>query len=131
MIDYRGKNYPTYFITPHWAQLKDTYIYSNPTAHCWICNKRYTLLPHHVSYLHLFHERPALLFLFWLFGDFVIVCFACHEEIHFIKFLFFCIKVPLKRRYLVRRMLFLKAKYYIRKRWYISSLWYFLAFLVN
>lgn len=119
---YTGKNYPLYFQTEHWLSLNDDYIYSNSDAKCWICQKTYTLLLHHEKYENLFNER--------LFRDVFILCFDCHTQLHFYRFLFFFRrKTKLNPKSLRKRRLYLKTLYCIRSRKFFPSLWYFLRYL--
>jgi hypothetical protein len=119
---YRGEHYPEYFQTPHWLNFKEQHIYSNPRAKCYICQKKSTLLPHHFKYRNLFKERVMVIFLFFVFGDIVIVCFDCHTAIHFITvkifFIKFKIKVPVKTFFLLARMFYLRYKYCIQNKRY-------------
>jgi hypothetical protein len=114
---YRGIHYPEYFKTKHWQKLNDTLIDSNRDAKCWICEISYTLLLHHERYDNLFHER--------LNRDVFCLCFTCHTQLHFYRFLFvFNRKTSLSYVSLKRRRLWMKLKYVIRKRNISSSIWY-------
>lgn len=121
---YKGEHYPKYFLTPHWKQLKEDLIYSNPDAKCWICSKKNTLLIHHERYDNLFHEE--------LFRDIFILCFNCHTQLHFRKFLFiFNWKTKLTVRELKKRRLILKYNYCLQNNQYRLSLWYLLLSTVT
>lgn len=116
---YRGARYPEYFTTEHWSNLKRKYIYLNPKAKCWICEITFTLLPHHERYDNLFHERIS--------RDIFILCFNCHTQLHFYKFLFiFNRKTKLSYRNLKRRRLYLRMLFCIHKKRIVRSIWYFL-----
>ena len=119
---YRGGNYPLYFLTPHWSELKEELIYSNPNAKCFICQITNRLLPHHFKYDNLFHEKAMKVFFFFVFGDVVVVCFDCHTNIHFIPvkifFIKFRIKVPVKKFFLLARMFYLRYKFCIQNKRY-------------
>lgn len=121
---YIGEAYPEYFLTIHWDQLKEKLIYSNPKAKCWICEKTNTLLLHHIRYDHLFKER--------LYRDVYILCYNCHSQVHNYRlFIFFSIKTKLKKRDLVKRMLYLRFKFCVQKRRLLPSLWYGLRYSVT
>lgn len=115
--------YDEYLKTLHWQKLREQLIYANPRVKCWICEKTYNLLLHHVKYNNLGKEKRVFTFLFFVFGDVVIVCFDCHSKIHFIKYLFFFRhKVPLKKFYLVKRMKYLRAVYLLKNYRFIPAL---------
>jgi hypothetical protein len=121
-FSYRGENYKQYFKTPHWARLLDQLIYSNPDAHCWIDQKKSSLLPHHERYDNLFHEKEG--------RDIFVLCFDCHTQLHFpVKTRLFTKKIPLLRWNLKRRRLFLKLMNCIERRDVFPSIWYFLRYL--
>ena len=118
---YRGENYPLYFRTPHWLQLNEKLIDSNPRAKCWICEIPYNLLIHHESYRYLFHER--------LYRDVFILCFTCHTQLHFYRFLFiFQRKTKLTAFALKRRRLWLRLIEVTRKKRFGLSFWYFFRY---
>lgn len=122
--EYIGKNYPNYFKTPHWVQLKEDLIYSNRNVHCWIDEITYSLLPHHERYDNLFHER--------LHRDIFILCYNCHRQLHFYRtFFFFTVKTKLTPSSLKRRRLFLRMLFCMRKRRVGLSIWYFLRCTIN
>lgn len=132
---YRGDNYPEYFLTPHWEKLKNRHIFTKANARCWICetpvyvfwkeDKRSSnLLIHHVSYINLFHER--------LYRDIYILCYKCHSRVHkYVLFIFFPITTRLKKRDLIKRMLFLRVQFLIRKRRFGVALWHLLRYIVG
>jgi len=121
-FDYLGIRYPEYFKTEWWITLKDKLIYTNPKAKCWICEKKYNLLIHHENYQRLFHEK--------LNRDVFILCFQCHEQLHFYRILWvFKMKTPLQYKKLKRRRLFLRFKYCIQNKYFISSIWHFFRYL--
>ena len=111
------ENYKDYLQTKWWKHLTHRLITLNPDAKCWICGKKSTLLPHHVSYENLGREK--------LGRDIYILCFSCHEEVHFT--LFFHKKVLLDKYTLLKRMWFLKIIYPIRffkLGSFLNSIWY-------
>lgn len=119
---YRGKNYPKYLLTEHWGDIHEKFIYSNPFVCCWICGELNSLLPHHERYDNLFHEK--------LYRDIFILCWWCHTELHFARFLVvFQKKIPLTPWHLKRRRLFLKMIFCIRTQQFIQAIWYFLRYL--
>lgn len=121
---YVGENYKAYFQTNHWRKLKETLIYSNRDAKCWICEFPSNLLIHHESYDNLFKER--------LYKDIFIFCYGCHSQLHFRTFLhFFRIKTPLRKWNLKRRRLFLRAIFCVRRRGIGLQIWYFLRYLIT
>lgn len=121
-FDYVGINYPKYFKTQWWIEKKDEWIYSNPKAKCWICEITSNLLPHHERYDNLFNER--------LYRDIFILCFFCHTQLHFHKFLLlFTRKTKLDRRSLKRRRLYLRMLFCIQKRRVGRSMFYFLRYI--
>ena len=131
MQNYRGSNYPRYFATPHWYDLKRRLLYGNKNARCWVCHRKQSLLIHHLRYDHLFKERLIIQWGSGLFGDVVIVCFDCHTKIHFISFLFFWeYKTPLKKFHLVKRMKWLAFCFYTRNKQYGLAFWAFVSYLL-
>lgn len=124
---YRGERYKEYLLTQHWQTINSKFIHKNPKAQCWICETpvllferdgRITsnLLIHHESYQFLFHER--------LGRDIVILCFNCHNQVHFYKILvFISIKTKLIRKALVKRRYFLRFRYLVRNRRIWLALW--------
>jgi len=83
---------------------------------CFICEKSNTILPHHIQYANLYHER--------LWRDIYPLCFECHTQVHFFVLLrIFKIKIPLKKFFLKRRMFYLRFKYCVQNRRYGSALW--------
>jgi hypothetical protein len=111
--------YKDYLQSDHWQQLVTRYIKKNPRAHCFVCNKRYTLLPHHVSYLNLGKER--------INKDIYIVCWDHHHACHF---LFGFIKIPLRISHLLPRLYFLKSWYSLSHGRIIPALFYGIKSLV-
>jgi len=88
-------SYSDYLKSIHWGKLKKRYITTN--ASCYVCGKRYSLLLHHVSYDRLGKEKIG--------RDLVIVCFKCHQKIHYWFWIF---KVPLKKQNLLVSMYYRK-----------------------
>jgi hypothetical protein len=123
--------YEKYLASPFWLQLKEKYIYSKKSAKCFICEKTYTLLLHHVKYQRLGKEQLLKIHLFHVTGDVVIVCFDCHTKIHFIKLLgFIKIRVPLKKYLLVKRMLFLRLVFLLGKHRLLEGFITFLFYIL-
>lgn len=121
---YHGVNYPQYFNTSHWRDLKYKLIYSNKSAKCFICEYPYTLLIHHESYNYLFHER--------LYRDIFILCYNCHEQLHFYTFLFlFKVKTKLKRKSLRKRRLWLRLIICVRTKRFRLMIWYIFRYIIN
>lgn len=119
---YRGEHYPEYFLTDHWHDIKDQFIYKRFGAHCWICEKTSTLLPHHERYDNLFHER--------LFRDIFILCYDCHNKLHFYKIFFvFTVRTPLTFFSLKRRRLLLRSKFLIQKKRFASAFWHIIRYI--
>lgn len=129
MHQYIGESYPFYFQTDHWGDIKNRYIYGNPKAKCWICEKTNTLLLHHIQYTNLFHEKLIRFIFNFCLGDLAIVCFDCHERVHFIiLFGIFKRKIPLIRRRLVKRMLWLRTIYLFKNRRIAKAMGYLLLY---
>lgn len=84
-------NYQDYFNTQHWKNLKRDLITDNKKAKCALCHSKKCLIPHHTNYDHLGCERIG--------RDIQILCFDCHQLIHF--WFFKLIRVPLKKKYLL------------------------------
>lgn len=119
-----------YLSSPHWHNLTDKLIYSNPKAKCFICQKTNTLLLHHIKYENLHNEELLKIRLFHHDGDVMIVCFDCHTNIHFIRLLgILKIRVPLVSYILIKRALFLALIKAIQKRKVIRALTIFLFYL--
>ncbi len=119
---YTGKRYPLYFQTKWWALLNDQLIDSNPKAKCWICHKKYSLLLHHEKYT-LFREK--------LYRDIFILCFTCHDQLHFpTLFFMFRYKVPLRVSSLRRRRLWLKLMFHVRSKRFTLVPWYLLRYSI-
>lgn len=112
--------YKEYLQTDHWQKIKECLIYLNPRAECWICQKTYTLLPHHFRYKNLHKEKRMIIFLFFVFGDLAVICFDCHDKLHWITinllFTKFRIRTPVKKFFLLARMFYLRYIMCIRKR---------------
>ena len=98
-------SYEEYLSSSHWQEITRSLIDLNPRARCWICGKRRHLLLHHVSYDHLGHERLGI--------DIYIVCYGCHEEIHWSVFL--CKRIPIEKSTMMSRMYLLRVTYPLRK----------------
>jgi hypothetical protein len=126
--------YPQYFNSRWWWKLKDSLIFSNPDAKCFVCQKpvvviktkdgkRSNLLPHHISYKHLGDEIEMIILPFLIWGDIVVVCYSCHTKIHFWKlFGLIEIKTPLNTPALLRRMFYLKAIFCVQNWQFGASL---------
>ena len=122
-MNFTGENYrEIYLKTPHWLQLVDQLITSNPNAKCYICEKTYTLLLHHCRYDNLFHERVG--------RDIFILCFNCHTQVHFRRFLIlFTRKTPLRRRALLKRMYLLRLFFCVRNRKFFATIKFIFLYL--
>lgn len=107
--------YKQYFNTRHWKRIKNRYIKHNKNAKCYVCNSKRNLLLHHVSYQNLGAEE--------LNKDIYIVCYDCHQVIHY---LFFFVKIPLVKQTLLSRMYYAKAIHLIYKFKIIKGLYYLL-----
>lgn len=106
-IEYFRSHYNEYLKTRWWKDLNNQLIDSNPGAKCWICQKKYSLLLHHLgdeAYAHLFSEKLNV--------DVFILCWDCHERVHFHKHS--GKKVPLTKKDLWFRMKLLKYTYSVR-----------------
>lgn len=118
------KDYQTYLLSAHWKRLKSQLIYSNSRAACFLCGISYKLLLHHVSYDNLGHER--------LKRDLFILCYDCHNRAHFWHFLWiFKIKIPLKSRYLRKRLYYLKISKCIQSGKIIASAWFMVKWIIT
>lgn len=83
---------------------------------CFICEGLYRILPHHVRYDNLYHER--------IWKDIYPICYFDHIEAHFMGILWIMeYKLPLKRFVLKKRIFYLRLKYCIRKRKIWASIW--------
>ena len=98
-----------------WKRLVYTLITGNKKARCFICDRNYSLLVHHIDYSNLGREK--------LNRDVFVVCWNCHRRCHFFLFIF---KIPLRRKNLIRRVYFLKFKSCIWRRKPFLALWYLL-----
>lgn len=115
--------YSSYLHSKHWYKLKKRLISGKVVSKCYICGSSSRLLVHHISYANLGKEV--------LGRDVVIVCFNCHEEIHFTPvFFFWRKKTPLKTEILLRRQFFLKSKKLIQSGKIIQSLPYILLWIL-
>lgn len=122
--------YEEYLQSPEWLQLKEELIYSKKSAKCFICEKTYTLLIHHIKYYHLGKEQLLRIHLFHTTGDVVVVCFDCHTKIHFIRFLnIINYRLPRRTYLLVKRMLFLRIVFLFRNKRYMEGLVTFLFYM--
>ncbi len=103
--------YSDYLKSPHWFSLKSKLITRNKAANCFICSKKGTFLVlHHLKYKNLYHEKLFGYFLFFSWGDLVVLCPACHTAIHYIYWLgLFPQKVPIKRGVMIKRLFWLKS----------------------
>lgn len=93
-------DYQTYLSSNRWHQLKGQYLYSKKRKKCFVCGKTYHLLLHHIHY-------PRQLGTEKMYLDVVIVCYQCHQLCHTVLF----IKLPLKRWYLLFRLLDLRISH--------------------
>lgn len=105
-------SYETYLNSDYWRLLKKRYIYTNNHAECHICRKKHSLLLHHVRYDMLMNEKIGV--------SLYIICFYCHENIHFVRFMRFEKKTELTTPALMRRMYFLQLIEVIKRR---RALW--------
>ncbi len=96
IASYVRENYGDYLISDHWINLKNTLLTN--TASCFICDKKYSLVLHHVNYLNLYKEK--------LYRDVYIVCWKCHKRCHY---RFWFIKIPLVQHKLLKRLYELRA----------------------
>ncbi len=87
-------NYEQYLKTQYWWDLNYRYLTCNEKARCFVCGNKYTLLLHHCNYRALHKEK--------LNKDIYILCFDCHELVHF--WFFRLIKVPLTQNTLLFSM---------------------------
>jgi len=112
--------YKEYLQTAHWQNIKECLIYFNSKAECWICQKTYTLLPHHFQYKNLHKEKRMIILLFFVFGDLAVICFDCHTNLHWIPikifFIKFRIRTPVKRFFLLARMFYLRYIICVQRR---------------
>jgi hypothetical protein len=113
--------YKTEYLTdPHFETLREMV----QGRKCYVCETLYTILPHHITYKNLWHER--------LWRDIYPLCYDCHYQVHFIIiFKFIKIKVPLKRFFLRKRMFYLRIKYCVQNKKYISASWAGLLYLMT
>lgn len=65
-------NKDQYYNSPEWATRRATAL---AAAHhtCEMCHSPHNLEVHHITYAHIFQERPA---------DLAVVCHTCHTAIH-------------------------------------------------
>lgn len=114
------ESYAEYQNTAHWRKLKKKYL--KPSASCFICEKHYNLLLHHVRYDHLGEEK--------LYRDFYIICFQCHTPAHFIHILWiFEIKIGLTYKSLIKRLYYLRFIYCLKNKEFGASVWAFLKWI--
>lgn len=112
--------YSDYFETKWWQNLKEDHLYKRG-AKCYVCSGWANLLLHHVSYANLFKEK--------LYRDIYVVCFNCHNQVHF--WTIFKIKVPLKTNYLLFSMRLRKIIFCIRnKQFGLALLWFFTVIII-
>lgn len=126
--DYYRRNYTLYFHTKWWRDLNDLLIDSDSDASCAICERWDTILAHdeylvihHVSYENLFCEK--------LKRDIYIVCSKCHQSIHF--YMLGLRKTTMSKRFLLKRMRFLKSIYCIRRLRFATATWYMFRCIVS
>lgn len=116
--------YQDYLNTHWWKQLKKQLIYSNPQAKCFIDGKTYSLLLHHISYQHTGQEKRG--------RDIYILCPNCHKRAHFYKlFGIFTKRIKMKRKNLLRRLIFLRGIYVLKKKRLGLFLWYVLRYSIG
>lgn len=89
---------------------------------CFICRTLSAIIAHHVCYRNLGQERMG--------RDIYPVCFDCHAQIHHYTILIFKKKTPLKRPQLLRRMIYLRAKYVAQNNQKRLIPWYILRYVL-
>ena len=100
-------DYKDYLRTRHWRELTNTLITLNPTAECFICRKtnpKSHLLLHHIRYDNLNCEKIK--------RDLYVLCFSCHERVHFKQVSHK--KIPLEEKVLLKRMRLLRYSFPVR-----------------
>ena len=113
------KRYPDYLKSRHWHALNEDILFRRG-AQCYICTRKSTLVLHHVSYKHLYHEK--------LNRDLYILCFDCHTQAHF--WTFFRLKVPLRTDWLILSMRVRRLQYCVQSRQFRAiMLWFMLVVL--
>lgn len=117
--EYRFANYPNYIATKHWQNLREDIIFKRG-SHCYICGRVSTLLLHHISYENLFKEK--------LYRDVFILCFKCHNQVHFWTIL--KLKVPLTTNWLFLSMHARKLLYYTQNAQFGLMLIWFLFVVI-
>lgn len=117
--EYGLTSYHDYFNTKHWNDLKEELLWKRGTE-CWICGKWSKLLIHHISYKNLFHEK--------LYRDVYILCFDCHNQVHF--WTDFDIRVPLIVNWLLFSMRARKLIKCIQKGQFSHALLWFSVLVI-
>lgn len=111
-------NYSDYFNTKWWFDLKYKHIIGNKNAKCFVCGRTDSLLLHHVNYQALYREK--------LLKDVYILCFDCHNRVHF--WFNGLIKVSLSTNVLLFSMRLRKSTFCIRNRYFIMAVvWLLIA----
>lgn len=111
-------SYSDYFQTEHWWELKYKYLTCNRDAQCFICRTTSKLLLHHVKYGALYKEK--------LNDDVYILCYDCHNKVHFWGFKL--IKVPLSTNDLLFSMRLRRSIFCFRNRQFgLSLLWFLIS----
>lgn len=115
------QNYQEYLSTKHWKNLKQKLIYNDKRT-CFICNSKSKLVIHHIDYSRLFKEK--------LYKDVYILCFSCHEKVHY--WTTFRFKLPLIPTVLVLSIYIRKILFYTQNRQFILFLLYlFITVLIS
>lgn len=119
---YSLDDYSQYFKTNHWWDLKYEYLTANREAKCFVCHTKSTLLLHHVNYRALYREK--------LDSDVYILCYDCHNRVHF--WFFRLIKVPLNTNSLLFAMRIRRSIYCMRSGQIgLSILWFITAIIIG
>lgn len=110
-----------YLTTPYWQWKRHQLVKQNPL--CWVCKTRNLkhLLPHHVSYANLYHER--------LYKDIYILCYTCHKGVHF--WILGLLRVPLTRSALMISMRLRRLIFCMQKGQLIQATWQLIMLLVT
>lgn len=114
--EYGSAKYQEYLSTPHWQGIRQSWIFDDPTACCYVCglkvNNWYNglkqvsnLVPHHSNYDNLYKEV--------LYRDIYRLCQNCHSQVHFWGKR--RVKIPLKSEWLLFSMRLRKLAICIQK----------------
>lgn len=113
--------YEAYLQTIWWKRLKKKLITANPHARCFVCENKFSLLLHHITYEHLMNER--------LGRDIYILCYTCHTNAHFYKVLgIITRRVPMNRKSLVMRLYYLRCRHLLENKRILLGCWYTLRY---